>query len=67
LLLLVIIPVLAATTLGGIRIASSAHSAFAYQRVVQLANLNGKIIGLAQALQFSPMETTLSHPGGLRR
>jgi len=57
LLLLVIIPVLAATTLGGIRIASSAQSAFAYQRVVQLANLNGKIIGLEQALQKERQDT----------
>src|SRR5215472_1606817 len=40
LLLLVIIPVLAAVVLGGIRITSSVQSAFAYQRVVQLANLN---------------------------
>ncbi len=57
LFLLVIIPVLAAITLGGIRIASSAHSAFAYQRVVQLANLNGKIIGLEQALQKERQDT----------
>jgi signal transduction histidine kinase len=57
LLLLVIIPVLAATTLGGIRIASSAQSAFAYQRVVRLANLNGKIIGLEQALQKERQDT----------
>ncbi len=57
LLLLVIIPVLAAVTLGGIRIASSAQSAFAYQRVVQLANLNGKIIGLEQALQKERQDT----------
>jgi signal transduction histidine kinase len=57
LLLLVIIPVLAAVTLGGIRIASSAQSAFAYQRVVQLANLNGKIIGLEQALQQERQDT----------
>ena len=55
--LLVIIPVLAAITLGGIRIVSSAQSAFAYQRVVQLANLNGKIIGLEQALQKERQDT----------
>src|SRR5262249_36542761 len=37
LLLLVVIPVLAAVALGGIRIASSVQSAFAYQQVVRLA------------------------------
>ena len=56
-LLLVIIPVLAAVVLGGIRIASSAQSAFAYQRVVQLANLDGKITGLVQALQSERQDT----------
>ena len=68
LLLLVIIPVLAAVALGGIRIASSVQSAFAYQRVVQLANLNGKIISLVQALQNERQDTvtfiTLGNNGG---
>src|SRR5262249_6660973 len=68
LLLLVIIPVLAAVALGGIRIASSVQSAFAYQRVVGLANLNGKIIGLVQALQSERQDTitfiTLGDNGG---
>jgi len=68
LLLLVIIPILAAVALGGIRIASSVQSAFAYQRVVQLASLNGKIIGLVQALQAERQDTitfiTLGDNGG---
>jgi len=68
LLLLVIIPVLASVVLGGIRIASSVQSAFAYQRVVRLANLNGKIIGLVQALQSERQDTitfiTLGDNGG---
>jgi signal transduction histidine kinase len=68
LLLLVIIPILAAVALGGIRVASSVQSAFAYQRVVQLANLNGKIIGLVQALQRERQDTitfiTLGDNGG---
>jgi signal transduction histidine kinase len=68
LLLLVIIPVLAAVVLGGIRIASSVQSAFAYQRVVRLANLNEKIINLAYALQSERQDTvtfiTLGTNGG---
>ena len=68
LLLLVIIPVLAAVVLGGIRIASSVQSAFAYQRVVQLASLNGKITSLVQALQTERQDTvtfiTLGSNGG---
>src|SRR5262245_20881672 len=68
LLLLVIIPILAAVALGGIRVASSVQSAFAYQRVVQLANLNGKIIGLVQDLQRERQDTitfiTLGDNGG---
>jgi len=68
LLLLVIIPILAAVALGGIRIASSVQSAFAYQRVVRLANLNGNIIGLVQALQSERQDTitfiTLGDNGG---
>jgi signal transduction histidine kinase len=68
LLLLVIIPVLAAVVLGGIRIASSVQSALAYQRVVRLASLNGKIISLVQALQTERQDTvtfiTLGPNGG---
>src|SRR5499433_535481 len=68
LLLLVVIPVLAAVALGGIRIASSVQSAFAYQQVVRLANLDGKIIGLVQALQSERQDTitfiTLGDNGG---
>jgi len=68
LLLLVIIPVLAAVVLGGIRITSSVQSAFAYQRVVQLASLNGKITSLVQALQSERQDTvtfiTLGLNGG---
>ncbi len=68
LLLLVAIPTLAAVILGGIRIGSSAQSALAYQRVAQLANLNGKIIGLVQALQNERQDTitfiTLGNNGG---
>jgi signal transduction histidine kinase len=51
LLLLVLIPTIAAVLLGGFRIASSVQSALAYQRVVRLADLSGSITGLAQALQ----------------
>jgi signal transduction histidine kinase len=51
LFLLVIIPTIAAVVLGGIRISSSVQSALVYQRVVTMANLNAKIIGLAGALQ----------------
>ena len=44
------------------------QSAFAYQRVVQLANLNGKIISLVQALQNERQDTvtfiTLGDNGG---
>ena len=68
LLLLVAIPTLAAVILGGIRIGSSAQSALAYQRVAQLANLNGKVIGLVQALQNERQDTitfiTLGNNGG---
>jgi signal transduction histidine kinase len=51
LLLLVLIPTIAALLLGGLRIASSVQSALAYQRVVRLADLSGSVTGLAQALQ----------------
>jgi signal transduction histidine kinase len=57
LILLVLIPTLTAVLLGGIRIGSSLSSAFAYQRVEQLANLSGKITGLVQALQNEREDT----------
>jgi hypothetical protein len=68
LLLLVAIPTVTAVILGGIRIGTSVQSASAYQRVVRLANLNGKIIGLVQALQSERQDTitfiTLGDNGG---
>ena len=68
LLLLIGIPTVTAVMLGGIRIDSSAQSALAYQRVVRLANLNGEIIGLVQALQRERQDTitfiTLGENGG---
>jgi signal transduction histidine kinase len=68
LLLLIGIPTVTAVMLGGIRIDSSAQSALAYQRVVRLANLNGEIIGLVQALQRERQDTitfiTLGANGG---
>ncbi len=68
LLLLVIIPTVTAVILGGIRIGSSVQGALAYQRVVRLANLDGKIIGLVQALQTERQDTitfiTLGDNGG---
>jgi signal transduction histidine kinase len=57
LLLLVLIPTIAALLLGGFRIASSVQSALAFQRVVRLANLSGSITGLAQALQNEREDT----------
>ena len=68
LFLLVIIPTVTAVILGGIRIGSSVQSALAYQRVVTLASLNGKIISLVQALQSERQDTitfiTLGEEGG---
>ncbi len=68
LLLLIAIPTVTAVLLGGIRIGSSAQSALAYQRVVRLASLNGKITGLVQALQSERQDTitfiTLGDNGG---
>ena len=57
LILLVIVPALTAMVLGGLRISSSLSSAAAYQRVVQLATLSGKITGLVQALQNEREDT----------
>src|SRR5258706_9918250 len=57
LFLLVIIPTIAAVVLGGIRISSAVQSALVDQRVLQMANLNGKITGLANALQREREDT----------
>ncbi|HEX4658706.1 MAG TPA: nitrate- and nitrite sensing domain-containing protein, partial [Streptosporangiaceae bacterium] len=57
LFLLVIIPTIAAVVLGGIRISSAVQSALVYQRVLQMANLSGKITGLASALQRERNDT----------
>jgi signal transduction histidine kinase len=57
LFLLVIVPTIAAVVLGGIRISSAVQSALVYQRVVLLANLNGEITGLVQALQDERRDT----------
>jgi signal transduction histidine kinase len=51
LLLLITIPTLTAVALGGVRVASAAQSAATYQRVQQLADLNGDIVTLVQRLQ----------------
>jgi signal transduction histidine kinase len=59
LLLLVVIPTVTAVAAGGIFIASSVQSALVYQRVLTLANLSGKITGLAQALQNEREDTVL--------
>ncbi len=68
LFLLVIIPTVAAVILGSLRIGSAVQSALADQRVAQLASLNGKIIGLVQALQTERQDTitfiTLGANGG---
>jgi signal transduction histidine kinase len=68
LFLLVIIPTVAAVILGSLRIGSSVQSALADQRVAQLASLNGKIIGLVQAIQTERQDTityiTLGANGG---
>jgi signal transduction histidine kinase len=57
LFLLVIIPTITAVVLGGIRISSSVQSALVYERVVQLANLSGKITSLVQDLQREREDT----------
>jgi signal transduction histidine kinase len=57
LLALVIIPTVTAVAAGSIFIASSVQSALVYQRVLTLANLSGKVAGLAQALQAEREDT----------
>jgi signal transduction histidine kinase len=51
LLALVVIPTITAVAAGGLFIASSVESALAYQRVLTLASLSGKMTGLVQALE----------------
>ncbi len=51
LLLLVLLPTLAAVILGGVSVVSSARSALAYQRVEQFSRLGGQITNLIQSLQ----------------
>jgi signal transduction histidine kinase len=57
LLLLVLLPTLAAVILGGVSVVSSARSALAYQRVEQFSGLGGKITNLVQALQAEREDT----------
>ncbi len=51
LLLLIVIPTLAAVVLGAVRIASSVSNALEYDRVLQLANLSSDLTVLTQRLQ----------------
>jgi hypothetical protein len=57
LFLLVVIPTVTAVAAGGVFIASSVNGALINQRVLTLANLSGKITGLAQALQSEREDT----------
>ncbi len=57
LLLLVVLPTLAAVILGGVNVASFVRSAVAYQRVEQFSRLGGEITGLVQALQTEREDT----------
>ena len=57
LLLLVLLPTLAAVILGGVSVVASARSAQAYQRVEQFSRLGGKITNLVQALQAEREDT----------
>jgi len=57
LLLLVLLPTLAAVILGGVSVVSSARSALAYQRVEQFSRLGGEITNLVQALQAEREDT----------
>ena len=57
LLLLVLLPTLAAVILGGVSVVSSARSALAYQRVEQFSRLGGDITNLVQALQAEREDT----------
>src|SRR6266851_7152079 len=57
LLLLVLLPTLAAVILGGVSVVSSARRALAYQRVEQFSRLGGEITSLVQALQAEREDT----------
>jgi signal transduction histidine kinase len=70
LLLLVLLPTLAALILGGFSVVASARSALAYQRVEQFSRLGGEITNLVQALQAEREDTiryiTMGPAGGGR-
>ncbi len=70
LLLLVLLPTLAAVILGGVSVVSSARSALAYQRVEQFSRLGGQITSLIQSLQTEREDTiryiTMGPAGGGR-
>ena len=70
LLLLVLLPTLAALILGGFSVVASARSALAYQRVEQFSRLGGQITNLVQALQAEREDTirfiTMGSSGGGR-
>jgi signal transduction histidine kinase len=70
LLLLVLLPTLAALILGGFSVVASARSALAYQRVEQFSRLGGEITNLVQALQAEREDTiryiTMGPSGGGR-
>ena len=70
LLLLVLLPTLAALILGGFSVVASARSALAYQRVEQFSRLGGEITNLVQALQVEREDTiryiTMGPAGGGR-
>ncbi len=70
LLLLVLLPTLAAVFLGGFSVLSSARSALAFQRVEQFSRLGNGITSLVQALQQEREDTiryiTMGAQGGGR-
>ena len=70
LLLLVLLPTLAALILGGFSVVASTRSALAYQRVEQFSRLGGEITNLVQALQAEREDTiryiTMGPSGGGR-
>ena len=70
LLLLVLLPTLAALILGGFSVVASTRSALAYQRVEQFSRLGGEITNLVQALQAEREDTiryiTMGASGGGR-
>jgi len=70
LLLLVVLPTLAAVILGGVSVLSSARSALAFQRIEQFSRLGSGITNLVQALQAEREDTiryiTMGAQGGGR-